>query len=386
MRRPKLLTPPLIWAPCLQSKLVASDEMSGRAFIESFEDTPVVLMSEGGDTDDVMRAVTLGAVDFLDKPLSVLKLKNIWQHSVRKMMQRTSLYDRYTGPAASEPGPGAHVSQQPSISNCLPSSMTAPIALGPTAIRKCPSDKGMPHRSSVDSPGTPSAGDAELADAISAGSVRLTTDNGPSMLSFMGYEQSVGAGAGGDDVSMHQVGAESLDAVDSGVVSKVQGQTASALRPSLSSKPTSFGPMVPASQWPQLAPGCVWGTPVGGPLPPPLTQSTAPTWTPMPIICQQPIPAPTARDSPVSVLLKSRPTSDVAPSHVSLPSTAPDAVPATAASDAALPAGFLTACLAKKEGGPLGLKLRKSDSLLNLINTTLSTPREGAVGEVARSL
>lgn len=67
--------------------MVASDEAVGRSFIDSFEDTPVVLMSDSACTHDVMRAVQLGAVDFLDKPLSLLKLKNIWQHSVRKVRE-----------------------------------------------------------------------------------------------------------------------------------------------------------------------------------------------------------------------------------------------------------------------------------------------------------
>ena len=73
---------------------MAGDEHSGLSFVGAFADTPVVLMSDcgaaagghGGSTHEiVMRAVRLGAVDFLDKPLSLLKLKNIWQHSVRKV-------------------------------------------------------------------------------------------------------------------------------------------------------------------------------------------------------------------------------------------------------------------------------------------------------------
>ena len=64
---------------------MAGDEAAGRSFIDSFEDTPVILMSECSTTGDVLRAVKLGAVDWLDKPLSVLKLRNIWQHSVRKV-------------------------------------------------------------------------------------------------------------------------------------------------------------------------------------------------------------------------------------------------------------------------------------------------------------
>lgn len=73
----------------MQARIVAVDETSGRAFIDSLEDTPVILMSEGSTTGDVLRAVKLGAVDWLDKPLSVLKLKNIWQHSVRKVGPET---------------------------------------------------------------------------------------------------------------------------------------------------------------------------------------------------------------------------------------------------------------------------------------------------------
>lgn len=70
--------------------MVAPDEAVGRSFVDSFEDTPVVLMAEGASTADVMRAVKLGAVDFLEKPLSLLKLKNIWQHSVRQVRGRAS--------------------------------------------------------------------------------------------------------------------------------------------------------------------------------------------------------------------------------------------------------------------------------------------------------
>jgi FixJ family two-component response regulator len=79
------LTAPHRSARSLQATLVAGDEAIGRSFIDSFEETPVVLMAAGAPHEAVMRAVRLGAVDFLDKPLSHLKLKNIWQHSVRRV-------------------------------------------------------------------------------------------------------------------------------------------------------------------------------------------------------------------------------------------------------------------------------------------------------------
>lgn len=35
-----------------------------------------------------MLGIKLGAAEFLEKPLCVLKLKNIWQHTVRRMLQQ----------------------------------------------------------------------------------------------------------------------------------------------------------------------------------------------------------------------------------------------------------------------------------------------------------
>ncbi len=47
---------------------------------------PVVLMSSGAAPAAVMQGIELGAVDFLEKPLSKHKLQNIWQHVVRKVL------------------------------------------------------------------------------------------------------------------------------------------------------------------------------------------------------------------------------------------------------------------------------------------------------------
>ncbi len=46
---------------------------------------PLVLMSDSGSTGEVMKGIELGAVDYLEKPVSPLKLRNIWQHVVRKV-------------------------------------------------------------------------------------------------------------------------------------------------------------------------------------------------------------------------------------------------------------------------------------------------------------
>ena len=46
---------------------------------------PLVLMSASGGAGEVMKGIELGAVDYLEKPVSLDKLRNIWQHVVRKV-------------------------------------------------------------------------------------------------------------------------------------------------------------------------------------------------------------------------------------------------------------------------------------------------------------
>jgi hypothetical protein len=46
---------------------------------------PLVLMSATGGAGEVMKGIELGAVDYLEKPVSLDKLRNIWQHVVRKV-------------------------------------------------------------------------------------------------------------------------------------------------------------------------------------------------------------------------------------------------------------------------------------------------------------
>lgn len=71
--------------------LVLSDvympDMDGFKLLETIGlelDTPVIMMSSNGDTSNVLRGVTHGAVDFLIKPVRIEELRNVWQHVVRK--------------------------------------------------------------------------------------------------------------------------------------------------------------------------------------------------------------------------------------------------------------------------------------------------------------
>ena len=408
----------------MQSKLVASDEVTGRAFVDAFAEVPVVLMSEGGATDDVMCAVRLGAVDFLDKPLSHLKLKNIWQHSVRRMMQRTTLYD--ASPAYSEPAPIMAHHHQQSLSDCLPSSMTAPMGLmnhpppppppQPPLIRrsyeKQPSPTSVvtvtaPHRCSVDSPGTPSAGDCEPAESMSGGSVHQLNNSGNNDISSAFFtNQELTDVTGGACIEVDGgVGGAGATGVG-GATATVFSQTTrshsvsthqqpmpmpmhvSSIHRSSTMPPTSFSM---GSHWPQLPTGCVWGTPRGGPLPPPFPSpptTTTASMTPTPttsVLRVSSVPVVVLKSHHAAQQQQQSPCLSFCTTTTSDSAVIAVAI-ATTATENVLPEGFLSLTKAKEEAatrksGPIGLRLRKSESLLDLINASLKTGSGAGEGD-----
>ncbi|KAK9079999.1 hypothetical protein SSX86_001674 [Deinandra increscens subsp. villosa] len=53
-------------------------------FLESAKDLPTIMTSDENCISTMMKCIALGAVEFLEKPLSEDKLKNIWQHVAHK--------------------------------------------------------------------------------------------------------------------------------------------------------------------------------------------------------------------------------------------------------------------------------------------------------------
>lgn len=53
---------------------------------ENRKNIPTIMMSNTDNTEVMLRAFALGAVEILQKPLSDDKLKNVWQHAVRKAL------------------------------------------------------------------------------------------------------------------------------------------------------------------------------------------------------------------------------------------------------------------------------------------------------------
>lgn len=74
------------FAPYLQANLFAKESSDGQLLLEAADGLPLVLISTPGTTPEcVWRGIEVGAAEVLEKPLSLLKLQNIWQHVVRKV-------------------------------------------------------------------------------------------------------------------------------------------------------------------------------------------------------------------------------------------------------------------------------------------------------------
>lgn len=110
---------------------------------------PLVLMSQEPRQSDVMAGIRMGAVDFLDKPLALAKLRTIWQHIVRRTMgpgaaaAAAGAAGGKAAPGAAEVGPNRPGSvplagpSAPSISPALPplqSLQLVPHPHHPTAV------------------------------------------------------------------------------------------------------------------------------------------------------------------------------------------------------------------------------------------------------------
>lgn len=315
--------------------MVAADEAVGRSFVDAFEDTPVVLMAAAATHADVLRAVKMGAVDFLDKPLSLLKLKNIWQHSVRKVRRGggeqllgfckgaegrglacggTATQCRHACKAASHaplltaspllpprcpqmmlkaagPRPDRSLSCGPAAS-AAPSAAATPTA--PTAILPVvgPVPPSATALSSWTAGGAsapaPSASMGPESPGTPAGSVDL-----PETFSICSMEDTGGSVHGSVRCSFDAGTAAPAPSASDSLMEALNGGLPRAT--SCTSMPAPTGPLAnggPApAVWPALPTGCVWGTPFNGPVSPPLPSAAA---APAPVPAPAPAPAPAA--------------------------------------------------------------------------------------------
>jgi hypothetical protein len=69
----------------LQASVVSNDPAITSAFVRTASYVPLVLTGENTSQQQKLVGIRFGALDFLEKPVAVLKLRNVWQHTVRKV-------------------------------------------------------------------------------------------------------------------------------------------------------------------------------------------------------------------------------------------------------------------------------------------------------------
>ncbi|XP_064957774.1 two-component response regulator-like APRR2 isoform X1 [Musa acuminata AAA Group] len=72
----------LSWSQLLQ--VTTSDNCGSFRFLEMAKDIPTIVISDVHCLSTMMKCIALGAAEFLQKPVSEDKLRNIWQHVVQK--------------------------------------------------------------------------------------------------------------------------------------------------------------------------------------------------------------------------------------------------------------------------------------------------------------
>jgi CheY-like chemotaxis protein len=347
------------------ARLVAMEDATGKAFIDACEGVPVVLMAEQGNAKDVMRSVQLGAVDFLDKPLSTLKLKNIWQHCVRKMMKSNSNKNLSTNfeimrPCYSELGTTTAAHTAP-----LPSSMTAPIVPGVNTGYLCPGVAGYAgaygsvgnqlNLLGENGGGGANNGHNNMSNGGNGGNGGMATVNGKQVAPPQTPSGSDIEGAAGESTS-----AASNHAADNNNDNNNRsddGDVKSKKKVVVRRK--KLNEVAETREWPALEAGCAWGTPVGSVLPPPMVRSKSDTYAAV----------ASARGGTNANANSTADTSDptIQRCMIRTPSAA-------CGGDSKL--GMQSGQFLKNAPGgapPLGLKLKKSTSLLNLINERLNS-------------
>ncbi|KAK7386310.1 hypothetical protein VNO78_26455 [Psophocarpus tetragonolobus] len=65
-------------------EISSNSGQGGLKFLENVKDLPTIMTSNKHCLNTMMKCIALGAVEFLSKPLSEDKLRNIWQHVVHK--------------------------------------------------------------------------------------------------------------------------------------------------------------------------------------------------------------------------------------------------------------------------------------------------------------
>lgn len=314
--------------------------------------TPVVLMGEQPSQATVLQGVRWGAVDFLHRPLSLAKLRNLWQHKIRKMMvlgnggtvpRRLSL-PLLPSSSNATGGDSARSAAPPGDS-----ALSGASARGADPL-VMPRTASLPGLSCPDTPSLHTASLGAPQPSSSAGSGGSGSGGSGSSSGFQMQQPSRLQPARAGDCSDATSGVPRVQPAGAAVV------PAGPPAPLACVQLGAAGEALPAAvlHWPALPAGTAWGTPVGcGVLPPlPAAQAHA----------QQASPGAAAAFPPPSIRWCS-----------------PGSLPVPASSyELLLPEDFSLARTAAEagtngpaSGGPLRLKLTITPELLAGLNSAL---------------
>jgi DNA-binding response OmpR family regulator len=77
----------------VDAKSLGSRAADSAAFMKLVKTAPLIIMAEKPTQEDVLLSIKLGAVDFIEKPVCLQKVRTMWQHTVRQMLKGFSLED-----------------------------------------------------------------------------------------------------------------------------------------------------------------------------------------------------------------------------------------------------------------------------------------------------
>jgi hypothetical protein len=270
---------------------------------------PAALPAEALSPEAVLQGVHLGAVDFLACPLSQQKLRNLWQHKIRRVGscmrsnmdaagRQTQLLDlTHLGiwiafasaltahPPTCPPGCLAALQMMQSSSEgcALPRPPSCPqLAATAAAGNNSSGAAARPLRHSISTPGfscpTPPA--VATAAGAAAAVCSAAPESSFSLGSFSLGSVSLGSGWGNCLAGTASAAAAVASDATSGAPHPQPAGSPPVLAPqSASLRAAAVAPGVAAPvaprQWPALPSGTAWGTPVGFGMPPPALSQPA---------------------------------------------------------------------------------------------------------------
>lgn len=378
---------------------LATKSPENTALLAAAKTLPLVLMSSCCSPGDIMIGIKQGAVDFLEKPLHTHRLRNIWQHVVRKMMNPHG-----PTPLIVSPATGCGDSLAPLTSSVGGSVANSAGGVGPedsagagesgsneSTSERAPLPLNHPHSTmelDLETSSLLDAVDAALGNplaGLTSGFSHLMSDHHipPAPTGGAAPILSNGSCNGSSGAAWRPAaGRCSADLTRAGSALPTTNkperkQRSSAPGNTFSSSGGDSKPVMgyPAGQLPAVSPGMEWGLPTNPIQISPKFGPTMPAMPWMPPMMPPPMmmhPSLMGPNGAAPMMLPGMMPPAAAAAAAQVKAAAPQPAAAAAPCKSAVP--ILSDVLSALDSGkpPIGLQLKKSSSLMDLINESLS--------------